>query len=237
MLSKQRTPAEEMMMEQHTSWMTMTDDRNVRYHELYAALAWLKEVNEVDDEYLARWDISEWANWYRAMQVGPCTLNPAAPAWIRNVIGTNWSHDWSLPFPTIAQLWPTAHDWFQELELHDDFHLQVVRPDTNEANAAPHIDQLREAWEYVTEQPESVPLMLMNLLPPPPPTNTIIGEIAAFYVVVDRPNVYICDSLKTILDSPLRASANSIDEESLFVEAQVEHFAHPRILRAWEWMG
>lgn len=112
---------------------------------LNSSLAWLKDVIGASDGYLAQWDISEWAQRYRAMACLRMTPNPCVPVWLSDIIGDDWSKNWSLPWPSIGQLWPTAHNWFAEHHCRQDFQLTVVSVASDLAKPTPNLQELQRA--------------------------------------------------------------------------------------------
>ena len=92
--------------------------------ELQADLEWLKNVSGVDDAHIAGWDTAAWGQWAGAMHADPGGPNPSVPAWMQPLL-TRWHLDYSLPFPCVAQLWPTGHDWFAETDAHPELTLTV----------------------------------------------------------------------------------------------------------------
>lgn len=179
-------------------------DHRVPLDELSSGLAWMKRVSGVDDEYIAQWDISEWAQWYRAMTSSKRTPNPCVPSWMHDIIGDDWSKDWSLPFPSIGQLWPTAHNWFVEHDSRDDFQLTVIEPAPRPyaTRWAPTLQQLDQAWHLAKTHPESVPLMMVDLLPATSDSPVITGEVSAFIVAAKTFQSDLVEALTEVLQQP-----------------------------------
>lgn len=138
----------------------------VNIHDLKCGCDWLKRVSGVDDEYREWWDITEWAEWYRAMDVSTdSTVNPCVPDWMNDMIQGDWSNDWSQPWPCIGQLWPTAQNWFLAEANRDDFTLQVARGDESKGASYPTLPQLDRAWWLAHEHPGSTCCLIHQLSP------------------------------------------------------------------------
>ena len=162
--------------------------------KLQQSLEWLKGVAGLDDEYLARFPSEAWEQWALAMHADGRGLNPTVPLWMQPVLGP-WHHDFSGPFPCIAQLWPTGHDWFTEADVHDDFTLTVEGPLDHEP---PTLVQLRDAWT-LTRHVGATPLANVSVVPAEPWGHAVAGEIEAFYAVGLR-----------LEDGPLAAQLNEL---------------------------
>jgi len=212
--------------------MTTTD--TIRVDDLKAALEWLKWVAGVDDDHLARWDVAEWAQWYRAMDasIGDA-VNPCVPSWINDIIRDDWSRDWSAPWPSIGQLWPTAHDWFVAAANHDDFVLKVAEADQDGEHHVSHLGQLDKAWWAAHETVGAAGLLQIDLLPPAPGTDVIIGEISAFYVVVNGEQDKLTQELHQLLGKSTGVDASTVNTWAskawLFLTDQT------RIGYQWNW--
>ena len=130
--------------------------------DLDGALVWLKTVAGIDDDYIARWPAAAWAEWAKAMYADREGANPAVPAWMQPHLGT-WHQDFSGPFPCVAQLWPSAHNWFAEADLHGDLSLGIEGPEDRQ----PTLAQVRAAWEYATAR-GATPLLSISVVPTAP---------------------------------------------------------------------
>lgn len=147
--------------------------------ELNRSLAWLKKVGGLDDEYLNRWSDQEWLAWQKAMLTPRWATNPCLPDWMNRDFDFEWSHDFSLSFPQVAQLWPTADNWFLEADRHDDFTLEIDEPMEGEF---PDLATLRGAWVRAAEL-GLVPMMHMIVKPHPELEGHVIGVLDALVVV------------------------------------------------------
>lgn len=154
------------------------DNADLLTAELHDALHWLKRVAGIDDRYIEQWPTAAWAEWAKAMRAGRDSSNPSVPVWMRPLLGP-WHWDFSGPFPCVAQLWPTAHNWFTEADAHDDFTLEVAEPAEEDA---PTLDQLREAWQLANDH-GATPLMNVSVVPAEPYGAAVTGEVEAFYIV------------------------------------------------------
>lgn len=202
-----------MIKNPHASRADTVVDHNVRLEELQDALSWLKKVSGVDDEYLAKWDVTEWMAWYRAMACLTMTPNPSVPTWLAEIIASDWSKDWSRPWPSVGQLWPTAHDWFVEDQQRDDFHLRVAIPETESGTPSPDLQQLHQAWRLAAQRPDTAPLVMLDLLPQHAMAKNVTGEISAFTVVGQRLNPALTNQLSTILSRPSQRQSLYFDED------------------------
>lgn len=216
----------------------MTTTETVRVDDLKAGLEWLKWVAGVDDDYLARWDVAEWAQWYRAMDASIGSgVNPCVPSWINEIIHNDWSRDWSQPWPCIGQLWPTAHDWFVAEANHDDFVLQVAQGDQAGEAGGPHLSHVWNAWWAAHEHPNAAALLRMDLLPPAPGDAAVIGEISAFYVVSVGEHEKLTRQLEQILGQTSDAlHGNEITVNTMAVKAGVRPIEQARMGYQWDWM-
>lgn len=182
-------------------------------------LDWLKSRAGVDDDYLAKWPRVAWDEWARAMRAGRGNPCPSVPAWMR-LLMPEWHWDFSLPFPCVAQLWPTSHDWFTEAESHDDLVLVVEAP---AEGWWPQLDQLREAWRLATVH-ELNPRMMVSVVPVVSASGQLDGvaaEIEAFYVDVVPETASVIAQLEAILGAYAGPSVGPQRGESVL---------------AWEWM-
>ena len=195
-------------------------DHTVRLNELSSSLDWLKQIRGVDDDYLAQWDLAQWTQWHRAMACLTMTPNPCVPHWLGRIIGNNWSKDWSLPWPSVGQLWPTAHDWFSEDQSHDDFQLKIAPAGRYSHKSAPELQQLRQAWRFAAEHHDVVPLLMMDLRPPGPMDQAITGQITAFIVIAKQFQPMVAQDLMQILSQPSEPTNLFVQEELRAVSGQ-----------------
>src|SRR5699024_2649910 len=150
--------------------------------------------------------------WYRAMACLTMTPNPSVPTWLAEIIASDWSKDWSRPWPSVGQLWPTAHDWFVEDQQRDDFHLRVAIPETESGTPSPDLQQLHQAWRLAAQRPDTAPLVMLDLLPQHAMAKNVTGEISAFTVVGQRLNPALTNQLSTILSRPSQRPSDRIPE-------------------------
>ena len=203
--------------------------------ELRDDLRWLKGVAGIDDQYIARWPTAAWAEWAKAMHAGRDSINPSVPSWMQPLLGP-WHRDFSGPFPSVAQLWPTAHDWFTEADTHDDFTLEVEElVDESE----PALDQLRAAWQLATDQ-GATPLMSMSVVPAAPYGAAVTGEVEAFYIVGQSLDSELVDRIARLLGADgattsVITTATSTTAGELLAQAGRDAIDGGE-LRAWEWM-
>lgn len=108
------------------------------------AIQWLMDVAGVEEADIARYSAPAWAQWERAMYAKRKRYCPGLPEWAHPQ-ATQWAWDFSMPYPTVAQLWPTQHDWFTEEQRHENFTLEVAVPADGHAST---LDTLRIAWTY-----------------------------------------------------------------------------------------
>jgi len=198
--------------------------------DLKSALSWLKRVAGIDDDYIARWPAAAWTEWAKAMHADRHGPNPSVPEWMQPHLGT-WHQDFSGPFPCVAQLWPSAHNWFAEADNHLDFSLVIEEPNDNQQ---PTLAQVRAAWEYATVR-GATPLLSISVVPATPYGDAVTGEIEAFYVVGTK-----LDGLGGALDRILDSTGTAVGDLARDAASVMQHAglaAHPEEeLRAWEWM-
>lgn len=181
-------------------------------------LTWLKRVAGVDDEYLARWDRALWAEWSKSMHAqrdAPC---PSVPRWMAPKL-VDWHQDFSLPYPCVAQLWPTMEAWFQEADDHDDLTLIIQEPGEG---YSPTLAKVRQAWEFAADRAVT-PALAISVVPHRDIRGAVIGEIEAFYVTdIAQPFDEISGDLAEILGA----------------DGAAPPLALPGVERAlgWEWM-
>lgn len=203
--------------------------------ELHNALHWLKGVAGIDDQYIERWPTAAWAEWAKAMHAGRDSINPSVPSWMQPLLGP-WHWDFSGPFPCVAQLWPTAHDWFTEADTHDDFTLEVEEPVDEHA---PTLDQLREAWQLATDQ-GATPLMNVSVVPAEPYGVAVTGEVEAFYIVGHSLDPELVDRIARLLGVDGTTTSARTRATSTAAGELLTHAGRDAIdggeLRAWEWM-
>lgn len=191
--------------------------------KLDRSLEWLKRVAGVDDEYISRWSDIEWREWQRAMETDRADPCPSVPEWMRPLI-PQWHWDFSLPWPCVAQLWPTGHDWFVEAARRGDFDLVVEEPDEG---WVPQLAALEDAWRFAVGC-GLTPHLAMNVLPT---VRTVAGStrvdgvtgcVEAFYVT-----------------TPLGSAADAIDRlQGLLGHVAAEPTGPLRgePYLAWEWL-
>lgn len=178
-------------------------------------LDWLKDVAGLQDADIAGWDRGAWNQWSRAMHADRQEPHPAVPAWMRPLVG-NWHRDFSLPFPSVGQLWPTGHDWFVEIDAHPDFTLTVEEP---EPGHAPALQQLRQAWRHAAWR-GAIPLMMISLVPVAPWGAAVCGRIEAFYTLTQTSEAGLAADLEQLLGTgPAAAVAAFKDAAHLCREA------------------
>lgn len=211
-------------------------DHSVRLDELCRSLDWLKQVRGVDDDYLAQWDLAQWTQWHRAMACLTMTPNPCVPHWLGRIIGDDWSKNWSLPWPSVGQLWPTAHDWFSEEQNRVDFQLQIATAERDSPKSARQLQQLRQAWWFAAAHQDVVPLLMMDLLPPGPMDQAITGQVTAFIVVAKRVYPPVAQELIQIL-SPPSESTNLLDQEELRAASGLDADHDLTVLYELNWMS
>lgn len=198
---------------------------------LDSALVWLKRVAHVDDEYLNRWSQAEWAEWARAMRTNPSDPNPSVPAWMRPHLG-QWHRDFSGPFPSIAQLWPTAHNWFAEADTHPDLTLTITEA---VGVATPTLDDVRTLWDCATAR-DITPLLAVTMIPGQPVGEAFIGEIEAVYMVGATTDMQSLDEVFDHMIGMIGASSTGTADNAS--ELMRHAGLNPRAgdaLRAWEW--
>lgn len=199
---------------------------------LQADLDWLKNVAGMDETSIAGWDTAAWGQWSTAMHADPHGPNPSVPAWMRPLL-TRWHVDFSGPLPSVAQLWPTGHDWFAETDGHPELTLTV-----NEAweVPAPSLTQLRQAWEYAASQ-GATPLVNLTVVPAAPWGEAVVGQIEAFYVFTDTPGPDTAEVLAQIMDAPGSSRATPFpDVMQLMHVAGLPSPGAEASLQAWEWI-
>ncbi|OAZ41439.1 hypothetical protein A9Z40_01820 [Microbacterium arborescens] len=188
-----------------------------------ASFDWLKRTTGVDDWYIAQWPMEAWAEWERAMHApadGPC---PAVPGWMQPLLG-RWHEQFSLPFPSVAQQWPSTVDWFAQADEHDDLTLMQDRD-------GPTVDELREAFRLAQER-SATPALSATIVPTQPWGEHVAAELEAFYIVgSERVVSGLVDKLDVLLGWPSRPRpVMPFDYASLCPDV-----ADPRV-RGWEWM-
>lgn len=152
--------------------------------ELMMSLHWLKLVAGIDDQYIAKWDREAWRQWATAMNADPAGPNPCVPEWMHELMPGRWHMDFTGPFPSVAQLWPSMMPWFLEAETEgeDDFELVV---EEFEGDSNPTFQQVRDVWMKAHETPGLLPLLHLALVPAKPYGEKVRGEISALYIVGD----------------------------------------------------
>ena len=192
-------------------------DAEISDASLRQSLDWLKNAAGVDDAYLARWSTAEWREWARAMQASRTDPCPSVPAWMAQQM-PQWSWDFSLPFPCVAQLWPTYEDWFGEADQHADLTLEIEEPGEG---WEPRIDQVREAWAFAASNGAN-PCLSISVVPGAPVGESVVGRIEAFYVTGSARSLErVAGDLARILGIPGAEPIGPLRGESAL---------------AWEWM-
>ena len=135
-----------------------------------------------------------------------------------------WHWDFSLPWPCVAQLWPTGHDWFVEAARRGDFDLVVEEPDEG---WVPQLAALEDAWRFAVGC-GLTPHLAMNVLPSvrivagSTRVDGVTGCVEAFYVT-----------------TPLGSAADAIDRlQGLLGHVAAEPTGPLRgePYLAWEWL-
>lgn len=146
--------------------------------QLRRSLAWLKNAAGIDDDYIKRWSPAEWEAWQSAMLTNPLGENPCVPAWMNPIIHGKWHNDFTLPFPQVGQLLPSAHPWFMEALQRPDFSLSVTEPIDYEF---PQLSQIEAVYNEAMLR-EWTPLLSLMLQPTRTP-GVIEGAVEAIYIV------------------------------------------------------
>lgn len=146
--------------------------------KLQRSLSWLKNVANIDDDYIKRWSPAEWEAWQAAMLADPRGDNPSVPTWMNPLIRDSWHNDFSFPFPQVGQLLPSAHPWFQEAFRRDDFSLKISEPMEGDF---PQLSQVEAACNAATLR-EWTPLLSLVIEPTRQP-GVVVGALEAFYIV------------------------------------------------------
>ncbi|MGJ0202770.1 hypothetical protein NHL51_01245 [Leucobacter sp. gxy201] len=196
-------------------------------------LAWLKRVAGVDDTYLARWSDAEWRAWQAAMHTAPNAPNPSVPEWMRPIIHGNWHHDFSIPFPQVAQLWPSGHDWFAA-QSHEDFRLEVEAADQGES---PDLSALALAWTVALFSGWK-PFMSLTILPTTQ-DGSVVGAIEAFYIAApEEQSEQVRERMNTLhLPTPTNKLLGPAREANeLFAYSGFQVPTAPHIAWGSEWM-
>lgn len=203
--------------------------------DLESALHWLKGVAGIDDSYISRWPNKAWEEWARAMHAGnddPRGVNPSVPAWMQPHLG-RWHLDFSGPYPSVGQLWPTAHDWFSDADVHEDFSLRVE--ELMDGVWFPTVGQVRAAWECAAAA-GATPLASITLVPAEPWGSAVVAELEAFYVVDINLSAQLIEQITTIFGhAPGRSAALAGDVAEILVHADLPPVPGAEV-RSWEWM-
>jgi hypothetical protein len=150
---------------------------------------------------------------------------------MRPLLG-EWHRDFSLPFPCVAQLWPTAHDWFTEDDEHPDFTLEVEAPAEGDA---PTLDQIRQAWQLATDS-GATPLMNVSVVPAEPWGVAVTGMVEALYVVGQALEPELLDRIADSLGANvLTTPALNLDAEPILTSAGFDAIGDAHAW-AWEWL-
>lgn len=203
--------------------------------DLDGALRWLKRVAGVDDDYIAKWPVEAWAEWARAMHAGngdPRGVNPTVPTWMQPHLG-RWHLDFSGPYPSVAQLWPTAHNWFAEADTHDDFFLEVE--ELMEGVWFPTVEQVRAAWECAASA-GATPLLSITVVPAEPWGKAVAAQLEAFYVIGVDLTPQLIDQVTGIFGSaPGRSAGLARNVDEILTHADRSPLPGAEV-RSWEWM-
>ncbi|GAA1621919.1 hypothetical protein [Leucobacter chromiireducens] len=146
--------------------------------QLRRSLAWLKNAAGIDDDYIKRWSPAEWEAWQSAMLADAHGDNPAVPDWMNPIIRGKWHNDFTLPFPQVGQLLPSAHPWFMEALQRPDFSLSVTEPIDYEF---PQLSQIEAVYNEAMLRAWT-PLLSLMLQPTRTP-GVIDGAVEALYIV------------------------------------------------------
>lgn len=196
------------------------------------SLVWLRRVAGVDEDDIARYDPQAWNQWALAMNAHPNTPNPQVPEWMREHLG-RWHQDFSAPYPTVAQLSASRHDWIAEADLHDDFDIDVDSPLDS---AGPTLEQVRVGWSTALEH-GAEPMINMTLTPARPWGASVTGFIDAFYVVLPDDEAAAIARLDDALGFAGTRSSIALRASSFSVNGDAEPAGDgPHVVRAWEWM-
>lgn len=212
-----------------------TRSGGVTYEDLKPGLDWLKQVAGLEDDYIRRWSASDWAAWATAMGTDRNAPNPCVPDWMQPIIQGKWWWDFSLPFPQVGQLLPTAHNWFLEADRRSDFSISVDEPAEGEN---PDLAALRAAWEEAVSI-GATPLINMDLAPDTAGgPRHVTGAVASFYIVY-APKL---ESEVNNLAAALMPNPGSnyqpfhLDAIGLLTEAEVPVPNEPLTFRGWDWL-
>lgn len=209
-------------------------------HDLDDALQWLKNVSGVDDRYIAQWPRAAWEQWARAMYTYPNEYpneaNPSVPDWMQPHLGS-WQGDFSAPYPCVAQLLPTAHDWFAEAVTREDFTLgdAELTGDALADSATPTVEQLHQAWKLAKDS-GATPLISLSIVPAEPYGHAVVGEIEAFYVVGNPLRHELLQGITELLgvEGAARSVLKSDANEMLTLAGREP--VNGAELHTWEWM-
>ena len=185
-------------------------------------LARLKNVAQVDDEYLARWDARAWRAWDIAAgawreQADEC---PVLPEWMRPLCFPR-GNDFSVPFPAVAGLWPTGHDWFAEADRHEDFRLDAGFFGTE---GVPGLEAIGAAWEYAAGEGLE-PALALSVVPVEPWGRPAVLSAIEGFAVFSAPR-----EQDAVLRGLLTGFRRRTDPVSGWDAAG-------RPVTAWEWLG
>lgn len=189
----------------------------LRSPELLHDLAWWQRASGQDDEYMNQWTTGEWEAWSKSMRADPDGDNPELPDWVHPLIRTRWYGDFSVPFPQLAELFPTEHNWFQLADEHPEFELFLE--DTRSEGF--ELNDLRAAYEAAKECGWT-PLLTMHLIPMGT-QGTFAGAIEAFHVVAPEADSEAVEALlrkhnvphlSTSLVAPYRSTADLIGRDA-----------------------
>lgn len=178
------------------------------------------------------WDKRDWAAEALAQRTPAHDPNPCVPDWMKPIIAGKWKGLFETPAPTVAELRPSAHDWFREADIHEDFSLGSV--DTVHS-WSPSIEQLRSAW-YKTQVLGAVPLVHMEIAPDSGGGERhVTGFIEGFFVAAEGHNERIATDLFHILGKPPHVPI-ALNIGVIRKEAGFAHSDHRVTLMAWQWL-
>ena len=157
----------------------------------------------VDEGYLSRWPVDAWVEWSRALEVfssGGVLLRPDAwlecpvlPGWMRPLVRP-WRGEFDVPFPCVARVSSSGHDWFAEAGEHpESFRLSMT---FFGIPGVPSVAEVEEAWRWAAGQGLS-PVLSMSLVPAAPWGQAVVGAVEA--LCVDGPSEEQVDVLASFL--------------------------------------
>ena len=152
------------------------------------------QVAGVDEGYLSRWPVEAWVEWSRALEVfssGGVLLRP--DAWLECLVRP-WRSDFDVPFPCVARVSSSGHDWFAEAGEHpESFRLSMT---FFGIPGMPSVAEVEGAWRWAAGQGLS-PVLSMSLVPAAPWGQAVVGAVEA--LCVDGPGEEQVDVLASFL--------------------------------------